>query len=249
MVATIRGLDYSWGRPRPSYLASAGFRFVCRYLSYDRSGKNLTAAEASSLRGHGINVVLNWEAGKYDVLGGHATGVKQARDAQAQAHALGAPADIPIYFSCDLDARGNDLAAVTQYMAGAQSVIGKARMGMYGGIDQLDHVYKAGAISWLWQTYAWSGGRVHPRAHIYQYQNGVRTDGADTDLDRALQSDYGAWLSGIAGVAGAIAGAIEPQADSSWDYTPDIAGTADQLLNLTTSLTGTTMAISALRNL
>jgi len=46
---------------------------------------------------------------------------------------------------------------------------------------------------WGWQTYAWSGGKVSGKAHIYQYHNGVPFDGADCDLNRSLQSEIGAW--------------------------------------------------------
>ena len=41
------GVDYSWARPKPSDLYAQGYTFAARYLSYDTTGKNLTAAEAS----------------------------------------------------------------------------------------------------------------------------------------------------------------------------------------------------------
>ena len=37
-----QGLDYGWGRPSPSVLRAKGISFVCRYVSWDDTGKNLT---------------------------------------------------------------------------------------------------------------------------------------------------------------------------------------------------------------
>jgi hypothetical protein len=51
-AATTLGIDYSYGRPRPSAIAAAGYSFVCRYLS-GNPAKNLTAAEADALRAPG----------------------------------------------------------------------------------------------------------------------------------------------------------------------------------------------------
>ena len=41
----VFGVDYAWGRPGPAALKRAGAKFVCRYLSHDTTGKNLTRDE------------------------------------------------------------------------------------------------------------------------------------------------------------------------------------------------------------
>src|SRR5262245_42064334 len=47
VASSERGLDYAWSRPSsPQALRSAGYSFVARYLSYDTTGKNLSAGEA-----------------------------------------------------------------------------------------------------------------------------------------------------------------------------------------------------------
>src|SRR4029079_4505302 len=62
VVVTERGVDYAWSRPTsPQALRSAGYTFVARYLSYDTTGKNLSAGEAQGLFAAGIDVVANWE--------------------------------------------------------------------------------------------------------------------------------------------------------------------------------------------
>ncbi|MDN3568420.1 hypothetical protein QWZ14_28910, partial [Paeniroseomonas aquatica] len=60
-------------------------------------------------------------------------------------------------------------------------------------------------VKWLWQTYAWAGGRWHPGAQLQQYKNGVRVAGADVDLNRATTSNFGQWA------------ATKEDKDMSWD--------------------------------
>jgi hypothetical protein len=45
---------------------------------------------------------------------------------------------------------------------------------------------------WFWQTYAWSGGLVHPDAHILQYSNGHTLAGVSCDYNHASTSGFGA---------------------------------------------------------
>jgi len=44
---------------------------------------------------------------------------------------------------------------------------------------------------WFWQTYAWSGGQVHPATHILQYSNGHRLGGVDCDYNKATDDPAG----------------------------------------------------------
>src|SRR5262249_29146963 len=116
IASAERGLDYAWSRPSsPQALRAAGYTFVARYLSYDTTGKNLTAGEARDLFAAGIDVVANWEWGAADALNGFQTGANQARDAAAQAAAAGMPADRPIYFSVDFDAAESQQSAIDNY--------------------------------------------------------------------------------------------------------------------------------------
>src|SRR5690348_1179506 len=66
-LTSIYGVDYSWARPSPAHLKAEGYHFAARYLSYDTTGKNITAAEANALRAAGIDVVSNWEQGGSDM--------------------------------------------------------------------------------------------------------------------------------------------------------------------------------------
>src|SRR5215470_10542599 len=80
-VVTRMGVDYSWARPSPQGLVSAGYTFASRYVSFNTTGKNLTASEASALRAAGIDIVVNWEQNAQDALGGSSAGVRDATEA------------------------------------------------------------------------------------------------------------------------------------------------------------------------
>ncbi len=101
----MRVIDYAWGRPSIASLKAAGAVAVCRYLSYNTTGKNLTKAEADGLRAGGIDIVSNWEqAGSWtEYAGGQATGRTHAVEANRQHLADGGPPDRPIYFSTDFN--------------------------------------------------------------------------------------------------------------------------------------------------
>ena len=190
-LKTASGVDYAWARPSPSHLKAEGYSFVARYLSYDTTGKNLDSGEESALKKAGLSIVLNWEWGANDALDGYSRGVQHAKAAEAQANALGAPKDRPIYFSIDFDATPGEQAAIDSYFDGVASVIGKARTGAYGGYYPIKRLFDHGKIKWAWQTYAWSGGQWDPRAQLRQVQNGI--EGGQLDKDEAVADDYGQW--------------------------------------------------------
>lgn len=185
---TYWGWDYAWARFTDKQFKDNGVQFVCRYLSYDTTGKNLTKSEYQHLLKLGISVVLNWEYATDAALKGYAQGVKDAKAAEAQRKAIGAPA-APIYFSCDWDASPGQQAAINAYLDGCASVVGRDRVGVYGSYYVVKRSMEAGKAKWGWQTYAWSGGQIYSKAHIYQYQNGVM--GGQADRNRSLQDNFG----------------------------------------------------------
>jgi len=195
-MATTFGLDYAWSKPSVSAMQSLNVKFVCRYLSYDTSGKNLTKAEAQALSNAGIWCVVVWETTANRALSGRSGGRDDALSAQHQATACGMPDDRPIYFAVDFDATAAQQDTIHAYIDGAASVLGRDRVGMYAGYGPIRRAFDAGKIAFGWQTYAWSGGKWDARAQIQQYRNGVTVGGADCDYDRAMYSDYGQWKVG-----------------------------------------------------
>ena len=194
-LVTAVGVDYSWARPDPGALHSEGYTFAARYLSHDTSGKTIDAGEANALWGAGVDVVVVWEDGAYNVLGGWGQGVADAQAADAIASAAGMPAGRPIYFAVDFDAQASQQGTVDAYFQGVASVIGLGRTGAYGGYGLVARSFDDGVISWGWQTYAWSYGNWDGRAQLRQTLNGITAagDGGCCDRDEAQTNDYGQW--------------------------------------------------------
>ncbi|MEU8331549.1 glycoside hydrolase domain-containing protein [Micromonospora sp. NPDC048839] len=192
-AALRRGVDYSWGRPSISALQAGGYTFACRYLSDSTTGKNLTRSEADALIAGGIDIVSNWEYTASEALQGYAKGVENATKAHSQALACGMPAGRPIYLSVDFDASASQQPVINAYFDGAASVLGRARVGAYGGYYVIKRLFDAGKIRWGWQTYAWSSGQWDSRAQLRQVENGVSIGGADCDRNEAWAIDFGQW--------------------------------------------------------
>jgi hypothetical protein len=189
---SIEGVDYSYDPPTPAGLIAAGKRFVVRYGAVGNPGKYLTATEVTALRAAGLDIVANAEE-TASAFRGTAAGVRHATAADAFFRKLGMPPHRPIYFSVDWDAQSADWPAVDAALRGAASVVGAERVGVYGSYDTVAHCAGAGTASWFWQTYAWSGGRWHPRAHLQQYSNNHALAGGTVDYDRAMVDDFGQW--------------------------------------------------------
>jgi hypothetical protein len=183
------GVDYAWTHPGGAALKGAGYQFACRYLSADTS-KNISASEANDLRNSGLEIVVVWETTANRALAGSGAGADDARSALAQANAAGL-SGVPIYFAVDFDAAESQQGAINQYMQGAASVLGKQRTGVYGGFYVVKRCLDAGVVTWAWQTQAWSGGQVDPRAHILQYAKTVTINGVQCDVNESLKSNFG----------------------------------------------------------
>jgi hypothetical protein len=189
------GVDYSHTRPDPRCLAQAGKRFAVRYIGTPNSGKNLTAPEADRLRAAGIDLVAVYETTADFMLAGFDRGVRAAREATADGARYGLPAHRPIYYALDIDPRPLTAAqwnAVNRFCDGAASVTGRHRVGVYGGWLAIEQLVPENA-PYGWQTYAWSGGKVSPLAHLLQYRNGAEVCSQTVDLCRSLKADYGQW--------------------------------------------------------
>lgn len=194
------GVDYAWFSTDLKSLIPAlkarGVTFVARYLSTS-PGKNLTLREAQALSDAGISIVLVWETTAQRSLAGRAAGVADAKAARGQATNVGMPVDRPIYFAVDFDASSGQEAAISAYLDGAASVLGKAGVGVYGGFNVVKHALDGGHCHWAWQTYAWSGGQWDGRAQIRQYSNDHIIGGVGLDYDSSQTADFGQWRIGV----------------------------------------------------
>jgi hypothetical protein len=189
------GVDYAWGRPGGAALQAAGVQFAARYLSHDET-KAVDRAEADDLAAHGIWLAVVFEDTEQRPLSGRAAGVADAQMASAQAIAAGMPDGRPIYFAADFDVTPDQQVAVNEYLAGACSVLGAGRVGVYGGFWTVSRALDAGVAAWGWQTVGWSGGQWDPRAVLRQPGGTVTIGGVDCDTDTAMATDYGQWMPG-----------------------------------------------------
>ncbi len=190
---TLEGVDFSWGRPGGAALVAAGKHFVIRYVPYaGDGGKGLEAAEIADYRSHGLGICLVFESTMARALtGGYAGGVADAKTSVAAIAALGMPSSMPVYFAVDTDTTATNWPAIDAYFDGAISVMGKARVGVYGEASLMDHLRDK--VDYLWQTYAWSGGVMASGIDLLQYLNGQTINGAGVDYVRAYVGDYGQW--------------------------------------------------------
>jgi hypothetical protein len=192
---TIPGVDYAWSHPGGAAVQRAGYSFACRYSSNDAT-KDISRQEADDLAAHGVWTVVVRETTANRARAGRAAGIADAKAAVARATTAGMPSGRPLYFAIDYDAPVDDKPEICDYFRGVASVIGLARTGGYGGYDQLKWLIDAGLIRWVWQTAAWSRGRLLPGRHIYQYARTVTLNGVSCDINEALTADYGQWMPG-----------------------------------------------------
>lgn len=194
-------IDYSFGNGLTArQMQAAGVKTVCRYLDYLPNGKVINVAEATNLLTAGLEIVLVFESTAERMRAGFAAGDADAHEADRQVKALGMPG-IPVYFACDFNATPGDQTAINRYLDGVAGVIGIKRTGIYGGYWPCMRAWQAHKVTYVWQTYAWSGenvpGNPHDLGgvtrHLFQYSNGRKLGPAEVDYDRKRMTDAGQW--------------------------------------------------------
>ena len=200
-------LDYSYARFSGAQVHNLGAVAVCRYLTVvtdQTRGKLLTRGEAEGLSAAGIGIVSVFEFDTKDALGGYHQGKEYAALAHEQHAAAGGPHNRPIYFGVDFDvpdyASGlpntpehalAKLGPIGEYFQGCQDVLGSHLTGIYGGYWVVKRLFEANLVSFGWQTVAWSGGQLYPRAALYQtgFHNTY-------DVNLVEVGDFGQWRVG-----------------------------------------------------
>ena len=194
----MKGLDYSSSRPDLKKAKTLGYGFVVRYLFPPLKG--VTVTEAKAIRAAGLGLVVVYESYAKRADEGRAAGIADGKTALAFARAIGFPETKPLYFAVDFAPSVAELAHVDAYLQGVAFSIGLSRVGVYGSYAVVDHCYARSTARWLWQTYAWSGGKVSAHAHLLQYRNGQTVAGASVDLNESRQADFGGWMPTVAPV-------------------------------------------------
>lgn len=185
-----KGIDFGYGKVEGSAIKSAGYEFVCRYLSHSPA-KNLTSDELTDFHNNNLDVVVVWETTTGRVVEGQDAGVEDAKAAQSQMEALGYP-DTAIYFAADDDFQASDQPEINSYLKGVASVIGLDRTGVYSGYGVVKRCFDSGVVTYGWQTYAWSHSQWDDRAQLRQtYIYGPKLQNVQCDTDESVQDDFG----------------------------------------------------------
>lgn len=195
-MQTLFGVDYSWARPDPRCLRGFGVAFALRYLSID-PGKRLAWLELERLLGAGVAVGLVGQErhntlAEFTPEAGYADAVRY----REQAATLGARRAAPIHFPIDFDATEAELRDVIVHYANAyrDGLAGQYAAGVYGSKRVVSFALDNWpGVPFAWQTYAWSGGAVEPRAQLYQFLNGQSVCGAAVDFDVCRDPRSLAW--------------------------------------------------------
>lgn len=164
-------------------LKKSGFTFVGRYYSKS-DWKNLTLTEAKLISSAGLWVVTVYQdannAADYFT---YDRGVDDCGTAIDRAAAVGQPFGTPIYFAVDFEVYAGDpaLKQVEAYFDGVQDRMRrlaaenggqKWELGVYGSYDAVEYIANwIQDVTYVWQTYSWSNGRIFGYNNLYQYRN------------------------------------------------------------------------------
>ena len=213
-------IDFATRLVQPAQIKAAGYAGALVYVSQLRPGatfdfKPVTREFTDGMRALGLHVVSIYQYGKpgwvnspSDFTRGYDGGVADAQTALALHTAAGGPTTAPIFFSVDepLDYQTWKRLALPWFQ-GINSVLGVARTGIYGGVNELGWAIADGVVGasttpgyrWAWQTKAWSGGKRAPGAVLFQREvvtasdPGALIDGVSVDVDDVLAPDFGQW--------------------------------------------------------
>lgn len=191
-----RGLDYAFSHPNMPCVAQSGYSFVARYVGDPDPNplKYLDAAEVKVCKTLGLSIVACRETSAGFMF--NESGASHARASRAHTNDLGLYG-IPIYYALDVDPRNltnAQINAVTKFLQDAAAVDGGGMfVGLYGAAAAIDRWVGTPYCHWGWQTYAWSGGRISPKAHFRQYKNGQSVCGGTVDLNETYARDFGQW--------------------------------------------------------
>lgn len=202
------GADYSARELSPSELDrfhQYDIRFLIRYIGFPGNPKCISHYPGAYKRhvSSGRTVLLVAENDVNDPAGGFHSGVAMARRALQDAHSIGYPDNLPIFFAADgwLATSHIPVPTAMAYLDGAASVMGKKRTGAYGFRDFIQAAKAGGHAKWLWLAgQAPSESEVAQGwPHFYQWNNGkIRPGGVEADLDWAYPGVLAALHNGTA---------------------------------------------------
>jgi hypothetical protein len=164
----VPGYDAGDSWPNPATMAGAGYTFAMGRLSPDQA-KNVDATGLTTCRAAGIALGLFWESTPGRALQGTAAGEADGHAADQLADAIGYLRTAPIFFAVDVGITSSNAPAVQAY-AQAFSATTTRPVGAHGDAELIDFIVTPGLppVQYGYQAATWSGGRISPKAHLYQ---------------------------------------------------------------------------------
>lgn len=175
--------------------AAQGFTHACRYL-VPAGWKRLTKREVDDITAAGLKIISVFETMANRPLGGTLNGSLDGQSALQTAISIGQTKGSVIYFAVDFEAQPEQMRVIQLYLEAAADQIKGYEIGVYGSYSVVEAMKVLG-VKHLWQTKAWSKGRVSPSANIYQNDcgpegQGLPMNGIQVDLDE-INDNAGGW--------------------------------------------------------
>jgi hypothetical protein len=173
-----------------------GYSFVGRYYGVAGAPKLLTKKDAENISRAGLQIVAVFETSPTNIgYFSYDKGKSDLIEAVARANEVDQPSGSGIYFTVDFDAGAAELPVIGEYFKGIcdemRNFTAKDKnkrswkIGVYGSFSVVYYIsHNVKEIEYIWQTYAWSKGKIVPNYNIYQYSNDISELGIKIDHDR-----------------------------------------------------------------
>lgn len=173
----MKGIDYTQQTTHAmvNAMKAAGIEYVGRYVVPERasyldkslSWKRFTASEAKILTDAERYILSIFETTADSPKHGADRGTLDGRYAYGEMRHICQPEGSTIYFCCDWDAQPEEYPVILEYLKAAQKEISGYHAGCYGKYALMEYL-SAHGINYLWQTIAWSYGKLSKYANIHQ---------------------------------------------------------------------------------
>ena len=182
-------MDYPYRQPAVTLraLRDKGVVAVGRYAAPSTFRKTLTPVEALEIRSASIGIVVVFEEGARNALGGVAQGTKDGLTAREVAQRAGIPAAAPMFFAIDFEPLTSQVPLVRAYLKAAIQSCGHPSSSLYGAAWLCSDL--AGDFPGAWVAGAWRG-RIPSDARLFQARSSVRLCGVTLDEDRILDPHF-----------------------------------------------------------
>lgn len=199
-----------------------GYTHVIRYLVPDGYSKHLSKKEAEDICRAGLRIISVFEIrGSCEEMTADC-GKKHGELALQCAKDVGQPINSGIYFAMDFEATAADMPNIRTYITACAKEIPGYSIGAYGSFDVVEYLADCKVCDLLWQTYAWSYGKISKRINLYQNKNGILVNGIEIDLDVDYGND-GSWTLMTVNFDQTAANKVDGVLSALYNATNDVA--------------------------